>query len=508
VFGAAVWLRLRSYAADAPSAQPQSAERGADGRAARRNGDGTFETVTEGAADPSKAAGSLGTPRPGETVAEASERERRYNELLHSAPPPAAPAPEPSFLDRVVAPIANALGMSHPKPAAAPQPPPAQMQQADRGPAEQGSSKNGKTPGDDTTTHDPDDPDTDTAPPQLMGADFTPPQVQDGEQTTLAVAVNDNLSGVRSVSGVISSPSGSMQGFACTREGETNRYVARITVPQDAAEGTWVVKYLTLSDNASNSVNLNQAAGALPPTASFKVVSSSSDSTGPKLKGLRIERPAMRSGEQNTVFVEADDDKSGVALVSGVFVSPSKSARIGFGCRGSDNGLWECSVSPPSCLDCGTWHLEQIQLQDKANNLTTVRTDNPLVSSLVVDISGDHCDSAAPQVTQLTLDPPVVSNAQPSVITVRAVLMDEGGCGVASLSGQAVPPGGVGGQRRYFSFDPSQDGQTFIGHLEIPQFAAKGIWTIAWIQALDKGHNLRAYSSNDPVVSRATFRVE
>src|SRR6185295_1512366 len=156
---------------------------------------------------------------------------------------------------------------------------------------------NDKDPGD-TTKRDEDDPDTDTAPPQLMGAEFTPSQVQDGEQTTLAVLVNDNLSGVRSVSGVINSPSGSMQGFACTREGDTNRYVARITAPEDAAEGVWVVKYLTLSDNASNSVNLNQTAGALPPSASFRVVSSSSDSTGPKLTGITIDRPAMRAGER------------------------------------------------------------------------------------------------------------------------------------------------------------------------------------------------------------------
>jgi len=509
VFGGAVWMRLRSYAADA-SATERPGSRG-DAATRTRTASGTMETVSEGQADPSQGAGSLAVPRPGETVAQASERERRYNELLRNPPPaPAISAePPPSFLDRVVAPIATALGMSpHPKPPTQAGPTPAQMQQqADRASGDQSSTKNDKDPGD-TTKRDEDDPDTDTAPPQLMGAEFTPSQVQDGEQTTLAVLVNDNLSGVRSVSGVINSPSGSMQGFACTREGDTNRYVARITVPEDAAEGVWVVKYLTLSDNASNSVNLNQTAGALPPSASFRVVSSSSDSTGPKLTGITIDRPAMRAGEKNTVFIQAEDDKSGVALVSGVFVSPSKTARIGFGCRGTDAGTWECAVAPPACLDCGDWHLEQIQLQDKANNLTTVRGDNPAVRALVLNIVGDHCDSAAPVVTQLTLDPSVVSNAQASIISVRAVLMDEGGCGVASLSGQAVPPGGVGGQRRYFSFDPSPDGLTFTGKLEIPQFAAKGIWTIAWIQALDKGHNLRAYSSSDPVVARATFRVE
>lgn len=469
-----------------------------------------IEPVIEGSGENVSAGDPSGRP---ETAAQASARERRYQELLRQAPPPPPSPPQPpekqSLFERVVAPIASAFGVSRtarPAPPAATSPTAhAQAPSQQRQQSEQPSARTPEEPG----TRAEDDRETDLIPPQLLTADFTPPEVQDGETTTLAVTVQDNLSGVRSVSGVITSPSGSLQGFACTRElPEGNRFIARITVPKDAAEGTWLVKYLTLSDNASNSINLNYAQGALPPTASFRVRSASSDSSGPQLKAVWLERGAMRAGEKNTVFVTADDDKAGVSLVSGVFVSPGKAARIGFGCRAGQGGTWECPLTPPVCLDCGVWRLEQIQLQDKANNLATFRTDNQLISSVVVDINADRCDGAPPTVTNLLIDPPVVSNAQPSVVVVRATMVDEGGCGVASLSGQAVPPGGVGGQRRYVSFEPSTDGQTFVGKLEIPQFAAKGQWTLAWIQALDKGHNLRAYSSSDPVVARATFKVE
>ena len=451
---------------------------------------------------------------PGSSPRAMTERERRYQELLKTAPPPTPPAAEkPSLLQRMVAPIATALGMNKPQPPQQPAPRPPQPYQP-QPQAQQASNRSPSSPNPGSPTDNPnnpqqvDDPETDIQPPQLLSASFDPPQIADGETTTFAVLVADNLSGVRSVSGVITSPSGSMQGFACTREGETNRYLARVTVPADAADGVWIVKYLTLSDNVSNSVNLNYAQGGLPQTASFRVTSAGADASGPQLRAIRIDRPAMRAGDKNMIFVEADDDKAGVSLVSGVFVSPSKSARIGFGCRLGSQGAWECPLTPPTCLDCGVWRLEQVQLQDKANNLATFRMDNQLVQSIVVDISADRCDAAAPVVTGLQLDPPVVSNAQASIIRVIATMMDEGGCGVASLSGQAVPPGGIGGQRRYVSFEPSADGLTYIGKLEIPQFAAKGQWSIAWIQALDKGHNLRAYSTSDPVVARATFRVE
>ncbi|HEX8618436.1 MAG TPA: hypothetical protein VF911_12680, partial [Thermoanaerobaculia bacterium] len=390
-----MWLRLRSYEPIAvAAARNEAAEAAAEER--RRSGtedsgvftrggsEVAFETVEETSRD-----GSVRTSN-------RSAREQRYNELLRTAPPaaPAAAETKPSLFDRVVSPIATALGMQpkpKPQPAAASQP----MQraaierQASPNPARQNPSGSGEgeTP---RGGAEEDDPDTDVSPPQLLAAQFQPVEVHDGEETVFAAVVNDNRSGVRSVSGVIASPSGSMQGFACTRESpETNRFIARIVIPNDAPAGVWIVKYLTLTDQASNSVNLSSAQGGLPPSASFRVTSADADATGPQLKSVWLDKQAMRAGERNTVFVQADDDKSGVSLVSGVFVSPAKSARVGFGCRSGGSGTWECVISMPVCLDCGTWRLEQLQLQDKANNLATFRNDNELVSRTLLDIIGD-----------------------------------------------------------------------------------------------------------------------
>jgi hypothetical protein len=515
-FAAAVWLRLRSLEARDAIVQTASAATAAtaleDGTTTAAPGTQPEEYLLEPAGSTSSA-----PERRGETQAQRSARERRYEELLRAAPPPGPtpqpraekPAEPPTLFDRVVNPIANALGINRTKPA---QPPPAinpRQAQASQNPP--GSAPNDPPPSRTTTSEDPRNPqegdrETDLLPPQLMAAEFIPPQVSDGEQTTFAVMVQDNLSGVRSVSGVITSPSGSLQGFACSREGDSNRFVARINVPKDAPEGMWEVKYLTLSDNASNNVSLNRAQGSLPVTAGFRVNSSAPDSAGPQLRSVWLDRQAMRAGEKNTLFIQADDEKSGVSFASGVFISPAKSARIGFGCRAGNGGMWECPVTPGTCLDCGIWVLEQIQLQDKANNMSTFRADNQLVKTVALDIAGDSCDSIAPTMTMLTLNPTVVSNAQDSVITVTATLHDEGGCGASTLSAQAAPVGSA--QRRPVTFMPSTDGTTFVGRLEIPKFAAKGEWVIAWAQTLDKGNNLRIYGANDPVLARATFRVE
>jgi len=502
LLGAAVWVRLGSYQSSEDVTRAPAVTHSATATSANANATGTIVEISESPIDGA-------APSTTNTNGSASAREQRYNELLRSTPPQApqtvssiAPPQEtkpPSLLDRV----ASVLGMK-PKPAPTPQPQP--QQPAPRPQPQASNDSPGQQQQKTDTTNTDNDPDADVIAPQLMAAEFVPPQVADGESTQFAVIVQDNLSGVRSVSGVIASPSGAMQGFACQREGDSSRYVTRINIPKEAASGTWQVKYLTLMDNASNSVNLNQSSG-LPGSASFRVVSSTSDSTGPVLKSVWLDRMSMEAGERNTLFVQAEDDHAGISIVSGVFVSPSKSARLGFGCRAGTTGAWECPLTPPKCLDCGAWKLEQVQLQDKANNLTTVRADNALINNIAVAISSDACDSEPPRLTSLTLSPTVVSNMEDSEIEVRAMITDEG-CGVASLSGQAIPPGGIGGQRAYFSLEPAGDGQMFVGKMIIKKSAASGVWTVNWLQALDKGHNLKPYPANDPVVSRVTFRVE
>ena len=499
-FCAALWLRLRSY--DSPEALPH-----------------TTTTVLQRAADASSA--PLIAPRPPsqDTIADQTTpalqqgavrtpntRDNAIPIELQNAPPlPAAtakrnaPAPKASFLSRLVAPIVNAIsGGAHAAPSHSSSTPQAQQS------AQAGSSSSGnRNSSTDTGTTDKNDRTSDTQPPQLLAISFNPPQIHDGEETVLTVQASDDLSGIRSISGTIIAPSNAVQGFALQRQFETDQYVAHITVPKDAAEGVWRVNYLSLIDNASNATTIAGAQGALPPTATFKVVSSHSDSTGPTLKGVWVDKPAIRGGDKDTVFVDASDDQSGVNLISGVFISPSRQARIGFACR-QGSGPWECELASPTCIDCGDWHLEQIQLQDKANNMTTVRSDNPLVGNVRISISSEHCDNAPPTLQSLALDRPSVSNVEDTFINVTAVASDDS-CGTMSMSAQVTGP--VSGARLYVPFTQSGD-QMWTGRISVPRLAAKGVWRITWVQVLDQGHNLKTYSQGDAALANAAFTVQ
>jgi len=131
------------------------------------------------------------------------------------------------------------------------------------------------------------DPNSDTTPPQLVSIDFVPPQVQDGQEASVVIVANDDLSGVRGISGTIISPTGkAVQGFSEQRDADTSRYVGRVLIPKDAEAGLWHVNFVSLSDNASNSVTLSFAQGTVPASAVLRVTSSNSDNTPPTLNLL------------------------------------------------------------------------------------------------------------------------------------------------------------------------------------------------------------------------------
>ena len=502
-FAAALVVRVRSYVArtttersSASQAAPASLVRAANGTHAARPSDESPPAGTTGAAarpvtSPNSSSVSaraqrfrellaLGVPKSGAPVQAAQTQTK-----APPTPPPIKPQPP---IARLLQPILNAFKPS--SSATAPgggQPPP-------------GSKPN-------TGTNDPRDPNSDTVPPQLLSINFDPPQVQDGGDSNLIITATDDLSGIRGISGTLTSPNGkAVQGFAQQREGETMRYVSRIHIPEKAEEGIWKVSFLTMSDMATNSVTLSYAQGTLPPTATLKVISSASDSTPPSLRNVWLDRGAMRAGEHNTLFVDAQDEKSGVHLVAAVFLSPSKLARFGVGCHKGANDVWECDIFPPQCLDCGDWTLEQVQLQDNANNFATVRQENPAVQAVRLNITSDSCDSAPPVLQGLALSRTViVMGRDEPVIEVTAQVSDDG-CGVGGVSGQIVGPGG-NSSGTFFSLQ-QRDGMTFVGTIRLHANSARGVWRVQSLTVNDKGQNLKIYYANDPLLARAMFTLK
>jgi len=365
----------------------------------------------------------------------------------------------------------------------------------------------------DDTARPPDDPESDRRPPVLQSLRFDPPQIKDGGAAVLYLGCVDDLSGVKAVFGSVRSPSGAAMIPFSARPVNDGEFSAPIAIPARGETGDWFVANLQIIDKAENNLTLSFARATVPPGGTFRVVSDESDATAPEVHRVSVLKANVDAGERNTIVVDVEDDPSGVALVSGAFQSPSKSAFIPFNCiQNGDSPSWEGAIAIPENADCGEWTLRQLRVVDKANNSAFLSMDSPQIGRVSFFVSGGGaCDAEPPVVDAMYFSPTAVSNATASEVVVTVQAHDDQS-GVATVSGWIDGPVADNGQppRIYFECraDPHDDRAPMTARITVPQFAARGTWTVTLAQVSDKARNTRSYNRNDPALRDATFTVE
>ena len=80
------------------------------------------------------------------------------------------------------------------------------------------------------------------------------------------------------------------------------------------------------------------------------------------------------------------------------------------------------------------------------------------------------------------------------------------------VSGQVDGPVSTNGQtpRLYFSCtrDPRDPDAPWTGKIPVPQYAARGTWSIGSVRVMDRALNARNYTRSDPVLAAAVFEVQ
>jgi hypothetical protein len=362
-------------------------------------------------------------------------------------------------------------------------------------------------------TGEADDPDSDRRAPTLQFLRFDPPETKGGGTAILTVGSVDDLSGVKLVYGSVRSPSGSASVPFAARDATGNgEFVATIAVPAQAETGDWYVAALQIVDKADNSLAVAFVRATVPAGGALRVASDDSDSTAPVVHRVSVARGVVDAGDKNQIVVDVDDDRSGVALVTGAFQSPSKAAFIPFTCTPNGEASWVGDVSVPANADCGEWTLRQLRVVDKANNSAFLAMDSPQIGHVGFTVSGGgQCDSDPPVIDGMSFAPAIVSNAEAATIVVTVTAHDDAS-GVASVSGWIEGPVATNGQAPRINFsctpDPRDPEAPMTARVTVAQYAAKGVWRVSVAQVADKAGNTRSYNASDPVLGDAIFNVE
>jgi hypothetical protein len=333
---------------------------------------------------------------------------------------------------------------------------------------------------------------SDAEPPDVISIRFDPQQVAPGASVSVYVQAKDNLSGVSSISGAAKSPSGAaMLSFGCRRSGSDGPFVGTLAIPDRAELGAWYLKTLRATDKVHNRRTYSENS-ALLRNSYFVVVGSDSDNVPPEVTAVYFNPLEVYGGDKIQVTVEAQDDKSGVARIHGVLLSPSKHARLGFSCRyeGETNMLYG-HLTIPEDAEAGLWTLEYLRAEDEARNAKTfVGTHYPgMFDNASVHVYTNNSDSQPPTLDSLMVYPTIVAYEETAKIVVNA---SDDIAGVNSVSGRLQSPSGKAHIPFACVYDP--DSQEYEAEVTIPNNAEIGLWRVAYILMIDNARNRIDYT--------------
>lgn len=114
---------------------------------------------------------------------------------------------------------------------------------------------------------------SDSTPPVLENVLISPATVVYEEQITVIVDASDDISGVKIVSGRISSPSASANiPFACRYDESSGMYKTNIIIQNNFEVGLWKLDYIMIVDNARNQTNFVRQNNEYINQATFEVL--------------------------------------------------------------------------------------------------------------------------------------------------------------------------------------------------------------------------------------------
>jgi hypothetical protein len=217
-----------------------------------------------------------------------------------------------------------------------------------------------------------------------------------GERTQIEVDVDDDSSGVASVTGSFESPSKSATiPFSC-RPNADGPWVGDVQVPANADCGEWSLKQLRVADKANNTAFLTPDSPEVGRVGFLVTGAGACDSEPPVVDSVDVSPARVSNATANEIVltVIAHDDGSGVASLSGRFQGPGSSngpvPSIYFSCLPDPNdpsAPMTARIVVPALASKGIWRVSLMQVVDKAHNTRNYNRNDPalLNASLTVE---------------------------------------------------------------------------------------------------------------------------
>ncbi|SMQ85046.1 Ig-like domain (group 3) [Bacillus sp. OV166] len=197
-----------------------------------------------------------------------------------------------------------------------------------------------------------------------------------GGTVTVTVGAEDDLSGIKNISLEYMLPNNSYMSFTAYSIG-LNQY--QYTVPSSLTSGSYGVgKFelvsLTLQDYKNNSTSIYDYSYNRTGALDGGDFTTSTDTTGPVLNNVSVDKTKLEPGGTVTVTVNAEDDLNDIKNISLEYLLPNNNY-ISFTAQLTGKNKYQYTV--PSSFTSGSYgvgkfELASLTLQDTKNNSTTI----------------------------------------------------------------------------------------------------------------------------------------
>ncbi|MCX6590774.1 MAG: dockerin type I domain-containing protein [Acidobacteria bacterium] len=296
-------------------------------------------------------------------------------------------------------------------------------------------------------------------------------------------------------------------------------YEVTFTIPMGATPGTWTAN-MQLRDAVGNWNYLWPKSPADPTNpAGFEVISTE-DTAPPAIPSIVFSPTSVNvsaASQVVTLDVRLTDAGTGVDL-SKVYLGvdgPTTTGRtyqyatfVQTLSGDSNDGVHRFQVTVPRYAPAGAWRLRAVQLSDLAgNNAYLDRDYNPTgLPTTSFTVVSSPADSAAPQITSLSLSPAFVNaSASSQTVTVTATITDN----LSGIQDQYSCPiylRSPSGQQEQGAYLIRQSGTpvsgVFKADVVLPQYSETGTWRPGYLYCNDGALNQLLIASPSDFIAR------
>jgi hypothetical protein len=350
----------------------------------------------------------------------------------------------------------------------------------------------------------------DIKPPTLKKIALAKDKLKAGEDLDFWVEAEDPGFGISSVEAYAQPTQGGQRIVGRTLyDPIKQRYFGFFAIPPDTKEEKWIVSGVDLADLAENRAFIG-GQDPLIQDLKFEVIVSNNgqqpniDTKPPEIMSAWLEPLDVEDGEPIRLYVDVNDDLSGVRWVRTAVADPKGQIKFQFDLQfNAATGLWEGTGAVPAFSSSGIWRIKYIEAIDRAGNVHKLEDDTlmqlPFLSmermkqqvehlSVIVSAHSQTQDREQPEIKGFNLAPGVVKAG--SGVRVYTRLEDPGGSGVASASCTFRGPDVNWRKQTILTYN--SDTGFFEGNLMFESSDPAGYWWVSGCFLQDRNGNTRS----------------